>query len=124
VTTTTALICFSNQGCHNPDGPNKIRFFHTLQKNFKILKQYIVDLDDIWGWLGFSRKDPAKRVLQKNFEKDVDYKIIIHQIVINVSSGRPNEQILMNIKTFKKLCLKVLSTKLCRSYDNSSCLLI
>jgi phage anti-repressor protein len=73
--------------------------------------EYIVDLDDIWEWLGFSRKDPAKRVLHKNFEKEVDYKIIIHQDVINVSSGRPNEQILMNIKTFKKLCLKANTEK-------------
>lgn len=73
--------------------------------------EYIVDLDDIWEWLGFSRKDPAKRVLQKNFEKEVDYKIIIHQSVINISNGRPNEQILMNIKTFKKLCLKANNKK-------------
>lgn len=37
---------------------------------------FIVDLDDIWKWIGFARKDPAKRLLEKNFVEDIDYKIV------------------------------------------------
>lgn len=34
-------------------------------------------------WCGFSRKDPSKRVLEKFFIKDTDYKIVIRQSVEN-----------------------------------------
>ena len=40
---------------------------------------FIIDLDNVWGWLGFSQKDAAKRVLEKNFKLDIDYKIFAPQ---------------------------------------------
>ena len=36
---------------------------------------FVVDFDHVWKWLGFARKDPAKRVLEKNFVIDTDYKV-------------------------------------------------
>ena len=42
--------------------------------------EFVIDLDNIWEWLGFSRKDPAKKTLVKQFTKDVDYKILLHQL--------------------------------------------
>jgi hypothetical protein len=36
---------------------------------------FVVDFDHIWKWLGFSRKDNAKKVLEKNFVIDTDYKV-------------------------------------------------
>ena len=30
--------------------------------NYDQENDYIIELDDIWKWLGFSRKDPAKRL--------------------------------------------------------------
>jgi phage anti-repressor protein len=69
-------------------------------------KEYIVDLDDIWEWLGFARKDNCKRVLEKNFQQGVDFKSTLLHPAENVSGGRPIEKIQMNIKTYKKLCLK------------------
>ena len=38
--------------------------------------EFVVDLDDIWEWLGFSRKDPSKRLLEKLFKVDTDYKVV------------------------------------------------
>lgn len=67
--------------------------------------EFIIDLDTIWEWLGFARKDHAKRLLIKSFEENVDYKILILLKGENCI-GRPNEQILMTQKTFKKLCMK------------------
>ena len=54
---------------------------------------FVIDFDDTWKFLGFTRKDPAKRVLENFFVKDVDYKI-------------DGKKTLINIHTFKKLCLK------------------
>ncbi len=42
---------------------------------------FVLDLDDIWKWLGFSQKDAAKRVLDKNFVIDTDYKLLLCQPV-------------------------------------------
>jgi hypothetical protein len=36
---------------------------------------FVVDFDHVWKWLGFSRKDNAKKVLEKNFVIDTDYKV-------------------------------------------------
>ena len=62
-------------------------------------------MDDVWKWLGFSRKDPCKRLIEKHFIKDTDYKILLHQIVEQVHGGHNKERLLMNIETFKSLCL-------------------
>ena len=35
----------------------------------------MIDFDDIWKWVGFTRKGHAKRVLEKNFVIDIDYKV-------------------------------------------------
>ena len=99
--------------------------------NYNTKTDFVIDLEDIWKWLGFSRKDPAKVVLEKHFTINIDYKIlnnktsvekaapekkihtnlsdksVSHQPLENLNlGGRPNEKILINISTFKKLCLK------------------
>ena len=81
-------------------------FYCYLNHNSK--SEFIIDLDDVWKWIGFSRKDPAKRLLEKDFIKDIDYKILLHPKVEQAEKhgGNNKEQILMNINTFKKLCLK------------------
>lgn len=33
---------------------------------------FIVDLDDVWKWLGFTQKVSAIRVLEKNFTSNID----------------------------------------------------
>jgi hypothetical protein len=73
---------------------------------------YIIDLEKIWKWLGFSRIDTCKRVLLKHFKKDIDYKIVLRNLAERKNEGGHNkETILMNIDTFKKLCLKANTKK-------------
>jgi phage anti-repressor protein len=79
--------------------------------NFHKTKDFVIDLDNIWEWIGFSRKDPAKRILLKEFEEKNDY-IIQNSFPLSCGKpkskdlgGRPNEKILMNVETFKQLCL-------------------
>jgi hypothetical protein len=87
-------------------------FYNYLNYNSKT--DFIINLEDVWKWCGFSRKDPAKRLLEKFFTKDVDYKIICLEKAAPPlggaaklgGSGLNKETILMNINTFKKLCLK------------------
>ena len=78
-------------------------FYCYLQYDSKI--DFVIDMDDVWKWLGFSRKDPCKRIIEKHFTKDIDYKILLHQIVEKVHGGHNKERLLINIETFKSLCL-------------------
>ena len=70
---------------------------------------FVIDLDNIWQWLGFSQKYAAKRVLEKNFVIEKDYKCLLHQSGEQKSEGRGGhnkETILLNINTFKLFCIK------------------
>jgi hypothetical protein len=48
-------------------------FYCYLNYDDKI--DFVIDLDNVWQWLGFSQKVNAKCVLEKNFIKNSDYKI-------------------------------------------------
>lgn len=75
---------------------------------------FVIDLDNIWIWLGFSQKIRAKELLEKNFKPDIDYKCLLSEFVKQKSGGRGGhnkEKIMLNIKTFKLLCLKAGTTK-------------
>ena len=42
--------------------------------NYHKTDDYIVDLDNIWKWLGFKYKSKAKYLLENNFILEKDYK--------------------------------------------------
>ena len=80
-------------------------------------KEFVIDLDNIWEWLGFSKKGNAKKTLAQHFSKDIDYKIIVLQVENNDHCGRINEKITMTVKTFKKLCMKASTKKADEIHD-------
>ena len=47
--------------------------------NYNSTTDFVIDLDDIWKWLGFSQKINAKRLLEKHFTVERDYKAFIQQ---------------------------------------------
>jgi hypothetical protein len=75
---------------------------------------FVIDLDNVWGWLGFGQKVNAKRVLEKNFKINIDYKLSLCQPAkqTNQTKGGQNKEIFMlNINTFKRFCLKAETKK-------------
>ena len=77
--------------------------------NYHPTNDYIIDLDNIWKWLGFSQKVNAKSLLEKNFVIEKDYKLLLllQQKQDKEQHGGHNKQIFMlNIRTFKRFCLK------------------
>jgi hypothetical protein len=90
---------------------------------------FVVDLDSIWKWLGFKQKIDSKRLLEKHFKLDVDYKTdLFHgKAVLNKENlalgdakassneekwgGHNKQTILLTIKCFKSLCLKAQTKK-------------
>jgi hypothetical protein len=43
--------------------------------NYDSKKDFVIDFTNVWKWCGFSRKDHAKKVLEKHFVEGVDYKV-------------------------------------------------
>jgi hypothetical protein len=85
--------------------------------NYDKKNDFIIDFDNVWKWLGFTRKDSAKKLLEKFFTKEIDFKIVFRQSVENLFGGRPKENIMLNISTFKKFCLKADTKKADEVHD-------
>jgi hypothetical protein len=78
-------------------------FYAYLKYNTK--QDFVIDFDTVWKWVGFTRKNNAKTVLNKHFVKDIDYQVLL-QPQQNIIGGRPTEKIMVSVHTFKKFCLK------------------
>ena len=90
-------------------------FYCYLNHNSKT--DFIIDLNDVWKWVGFTRKDHAKRLINKLFVIDIDYKIFFSKIEKSKQGGQNKETILMTINAFKKFCLKAGTKKADEMYD-------
>jgi len=70
---------------------------------------FVIDLDNVWNWLGFNSKFNAKRLLENCFKLDLDYKKSLLQPEKQSSApkgGHNKEVFMLNIKTFKLFCIK------------------
>ena len=87
--------------------------------NYDKNNDFVVDLDDIWKWLGFQQKYNAVRMLEKYFNLDLDYKtapqvggaVFETENNIKKNGGQNKQTILLTIKCFKSLCLKAQTKK-------------
>ena len=77
-----------------------------LWLNYHPINDFVIDLDNIWKWLGFKQKVNAKTLLEKNFVINNDYINKVENSNEKKHGGHNKEIILLNIKTFKLLCLK------------------
>ena len=101
-----------------------------LYLNYHQLDDFIVNLDNVWKFIGFSNKANAKRLLKHNFTENKDYKTLLvyndeQTIFIRTDEnkineetrGRKQETIMLNINTFKKLCLKANTENAAKIHD-------
>jgi len=100
--------------------------FYIANKNN--IDEFIVDFNEVYKWIGFTRKDNAKRLLEsknsenkKIFEINKDYIIKMNENTFPLErvkvNGRPIEIILLTINCFKKFCLKASTDKADKIYD-------
>jgi len=104
-------------------------FYCYLNHDYQ--NDFIIDLDDVWEWVGFNQKVKAKVLLEKNFIIDKDYKILLTKLrkqtniapepsgakKENTRGGHNKEKIMLNIETFKKYCLKAGTKKADEIHD-------
>lgn len=88
--------------------------------NYHPTNDYVIDLDDVWKWLGFSQKVNAKTLLEKLFIIDKDYKkslLLQQKRTLNTKGGQNKETFMLNIKTFKLFCIKTGTKKADEIHD-------
>ncbi len=84
------------------------------------INDYVIDLDNVWKWVGFSQKVKAKVLLKNYFIEGKDYIILLShegKQTIHTKGGHNKEIFMLNIKTFKKFCLKVGTKKADEIHD-------
>jgi hypothetical protein len=90
--------------------------------NYNPKNDFVIDLDDVWKWMGFQSKFNAKRILEKTFINETDYKTLLRQQAKQTDNttslspkvkqtehtkgGHNKETIMLTIRTFKLFCLK------------------
>ena len=87
-----------------------------LYLNYHPINDFVVNLDNVWKFIGFSNKANAKRLLKQHFTENKDYQKLLIRMdeqAVNLKNGKNiggaglnQETIMLNINTFKKLCLK------------------
>jgi hypothetical protein len=83
--------------------------------NYDKTKDFIIDMDNVWKWLGFSSKQNAVKLLEKFFKIDEDY----NNLALNLADkhkksndgGQNIKKFMLNIRCFKSLCLKAQTKK-------------
>ena len=85
--------------------------------------KFVIDFDDVWKNVEFTRKSNAKNVLDKHFKEHIDYKIGAAAIAVapnekNLGGGQNKETILLTVDCFKNFCMlaSTQKSKVIRSY--------
>jgi hypothetical protein len=73
--------------------------------------EFVIDLDNVWKWIGYSRKGKCKELLVKKFRENEHYVVTktaspAGEAVFKNNGGQNKEKILLTSNCFKKLCLK------------------
>jgi phage anti-repressor protein len=80
-----------------------------IYMNYHPTNDYPINLEHVFKMIGFANKENAKRTLKNNFTKDEDYKTVLVRTDENLNGkdlgGRPTENVMLNVDTFKNLCM-------------------
>ena len=88
--------------------------------NYDSKMDFVIDLDDVWKWVGFAQKVKATVLLEKNFIINKDYKKSLSQLgkqTDHTRGGHNKEIFMLNVATFKKFCLKAGTKKADEIHD-------
>jgi phage anti-repressor protein len=86
-----------------------LKHFDYYVKNYNN-ESIRINLEDVFEYIGFSRKDAAKRLIVSHFTENVDYFITENPPHLSLENlinpgGRPSQSIELTSDTFKELCL-------------------
>jgi phage anti-repressor protein len=97
-----------------------------IYMNYHSTNDYPINLEDVFKMIGFANKGNAMKTIRNNFTEDEDYKILSHiqenktnvktcekEVIVPMDKnlftkdlgGRPTDTIMLNVDTFKSLCM-------------------
>jgi len=76
-----------------------------MYMNYHPTNDFPINLDHVFKMIGFATKGNAKRTLENNFVIDEDYKLLIIPREKKQNAGRSEHEIVLNVDTFKNLCM-------------------
>jgi len=88
--------------------------------NYDSKMDFVINLDDVWKWVGFSSKANSKHLLEKQFIIEKDYKLLLTKLpeqTLQPRGGHNKETIMLNIQTFKRFCVKAGTKKADEIHD-------
>jgi phage anti-repressor protein len=82
-----------------------------IYMNYHPTNDFPINLETLVKLVGFAHKKNAKRTLENNFTKDEDYKVRLLPREQKQNAGRCEEEVMLNIDTFKNMCMLVKTEK-------------
>lgn len=74
--------------------------------NYHPTDDYPINLENVFKMIGFANKGNAMKTIKSNFTKDEDYKIALFHTEKRKNEGGFNkEDVMLNVDTFKNLCM-------------------
>ena len=73
--------------------------------NYHPTNDYPINLEDVFKMIGFANKGNAMKTIKSNFILDEDYKTSLLPKEKSSWGGSGSEQIMLNVDTFKSLCM-------------------
>jgi len=85
--------------------------------NYDTEIDFVVELHNIWKWIGFTRIDNCKAALVKHFKINKHYKIEKVAPEVAGATRTLKENIKLTVDCFKKLCLRAGTSKADEIHD-------
>jgi phage anti-repressor protein len=76
-----------------------------MYMNYHPTNDYPINLEHIFAMIGFANKGNAMKTIKNNFTVNEDYKLLIIPREKKQNAGRSEHEIMLNIDTFKSLCM-------------------
>ncbi len=77
---------------------------NAIQTYVNSKEQFPVNFDEFWQWVGYARKDAAKRTLEANFKIGIDYDLL-HNKVEQVSGAKWIDKIMLSTDCAKSFAM-------------------
>ena len=90
---------------------NLTKLESKFRKILRSKESYPVDFDLAWEWVGYSRKDHAKKALIDNFKENDHFLLVREMVKRKQGGGALREKILLTKDTFKMFCMLAQTSK-------------
>jgi phage anti-repressor protein len=76
-----------------------------MYMNYHPTNDFPINLENVFKMIGFASKGNAMKTIKSNFTLDEDYKLLIIPREKKQNAGRSEHEIMLNVDTFKNLCM-------------------